>query len=223
MCGRFAQIFKYDQLKKLLDEYDIQNRDEQIPIHFNIAPTNVIPSFISTTKGNVLTYFQWGLIPSWSKTAETQYKMINVRAESVLEKPTFKSAITRRRCIIPASGFYEWQKPSKQPYFIHPTERGHFAFAGIWDRWLGADGSEIQTLAIITCAANETMKPIHERMPVILTPDTEKAWLSYWNQDPVLLSKLLLPLANREMEAYPVSTFVSNVRNEGEECVARIS
>jgi len=221
MCGRFAQIFKYDQLKKLLDEYEIQNRDEQIPIHFNIAPSQVVPAFISTPKGNVLTYFQWGLVPSWSKTADSPYKMINVRSESVLEKPTFKAAITRRRCIIPASGFYEWQKPAKTPFYIHPTNREHFAFAGIWDRWLGADGSELQTCAILTCNANGLMKNIHERMPVILTPDTEKSWINYINQDPRLLSALLLPFPEQETDAYPISSFVNNVRNDGPECIER--
>ncbi len=218
MCGRFAQVVKHDQLKKMIDELNIRNNEEQIEINYNVAPTQAISAVMYKREEHFLTFFRWGLIPSWSKEPSSQYSMINVRAESILEKKTFKNALIRRRCIIPANGFYEWQKPDKQPFFIHAVNDDLLYFAGITEYWTGADGSYIQSAAIITTEANETMKPIHERMPVILPPDIWQSWLDDSFQDPASLQAFLKPCANDILTAYPVSRLVNTVNFNSEEC-----
>lgn len=259
MCGRFAQVVKHDQLKKMMDELNIRNRDEQLEINYNVAPTQAIGAVMYKREDRFLTFFRWGLIPSWSKEPSTQYSMINVRAESILEKKTFKNALIRRRCIIPATGFYEWRKPDKQPFFIHaassnagfptgiqridsnseksnagfPTgnngnnngyaDNDLLYFAGITEYWTGADGSYIQSAAIITTDANETMKPIHDRMPVILPPETWESWLTDSFQDPTSLQSFLKPCANDILTAYPVSRLVNTVSFNSEDCYKPLS
>lgn len=262
MCGRFAQVIKHDQLKKLMDELNVRNRDEQLELNYNVAPTQAIGAVMYKREDRFLTFFRWGLIPSWSKEPSSQYSMINVRAESILEKKTFKNALIRRRCIIPATGFYEWRKPDKQPFFIHPAgctagfqtgktdhaatlekstagfltgKTDHeatsecystddlFYFAGITEYWTGADGSYIQSAAIITTEANETMKPIHERMPVILPPATWESWLNDSFQDTASLQAFLKPCANDILTAYPVSRLVNTVSFNSEDCYKPLS
>lgn len=218
MCGRFAQVVKHDQLKKLLDELNVRNRDEQIEINYNVAPTQAIAAVMYKREEHFLTFFRWGLIPSWSKEPGSQYSMINVRAESILEKKTFKNALLRRRCIIPANGFYEWKKPDKQPYFIHAANDDLLYFAGITEYWTGADGSFIQSAAIITTSANETMQPIHERMPVILPPEIWDSWLKDSFQDAASLQSFLKPCAGDILTAYPVSRLVNTVNFNSEDC-----
>jgi putative SOS response-associated peptidase YedK len=240
MCGRFAQVVKHDQLKKMIDELNIRNNDEQIEINYNVAPTQAIAAVMYKREERFLTFFRWGLIPSWSKEPSTQYSMINVRAESILEKKTFKNALLRRRCLIPANGFYEWRKPDKQPFFIYAAkssvgfqscEKDGLAalesystnydllfFAGITEYWTSADGSYIQSAAIITTAANELMQPIHDRMPVILPPEVWKSWLTDSFQDPASLQAFLKPCANDILTAYPVSRLVNTVNFNSEEC-----
>jgi putative SOS response-associated peptidase YedK len=240
MCGRFAQVVKHNQLKKLIDELNIRNNEEQIEINYNVAPTQAIAAVMYKREERFLTFFRWGLIPSWSKEPSTQYSMINVRAETILEKKTFKNALLRRRCIIPVSGFYEWRKPDKQPFYIHAkagsvgfqscakdgsaalesssTEYDLLYFAGITEYWTGADGSFIQSAAIITTDANDTMKPIHDRMPVILPPDTWESWLTDSFQDPKSLQSFLVPCANDILSAYPVSRLVNTVNFNSEDC-----
>lgn len=218
MCGRFAQVVKHDQLKKLMDELNVQNRDEQMEINYNVAPTQAIGAVIYKQEERFLTFFRWGLIPSWSKEPSSQYSMINVRAETILDKKTFKNSLLRRRCIIPASGFYEWRKPDKQPFYIHNENGELLYFAGITEYWTGADGSFIQSAAIITTAANELMQPIHDRMPVILPPDTWESWLKDSFQDPASLQSMLAPCANDILSAYPVSRLVNTVNFNSEDC-----
>jgi len=258
MCGRFAQVIKHDQLKKMIDELNIRNNDEQLEINYNVAPTQAIGAVMYKRDERFLTFFRWGLIPSWSKEPSTQYSMINVRAESILEKKTFKNALLRRRCLIPATGFYEWRKPDKQPFFIHAakssvgcfpelvegrsrekdvlatseccstspkaasaccsTDFDLLYFAGITEYWTGADGSYIQSAAIITTAANEMMQPIHDRMPVILPPDVWESWLTDSFQDPASLQAMLKPCPNDILTAYPISRLVNTVNFNSEEC-----
>ena len=240
MCGRFAQVVKHNQLKKLIDELRIRNNEEQIEINYNAAPTQAIAAVMYKREEHFLTFFRWGLIPSWSKEPSSQYSMINVRAESILEKKTFKNALLRRRCLIPANGFYEWRKPDKQPFFIHSakssvgfqscvnnsqaasescsTEMDLLYFAGITEYWTGADGSYIQSCAIITTDANETMKPIHERMPVILPEPIWESWLDDSFQDPTSLQSFLKPCDNDILAAYPISRLVNTVNFNSEEC-----
>lgn len=245
MCGRFAQVVKHKQLKKLMDELAIKNRDEQIEINYNVAPTQPVAAVIYKGTDRFLTFFRWGLIPSWSKEPSTAFSMINVRAETILDKPTFKNGLLRRRCLIPATGFYEWRKSDKQPFFVHATgssaglqtggrsddtasESGSTEFkplylAGITEYWTGADGSYIQSCAIITTSPNKIMEPIHNRMPVILTSGVVESWLTEDFKDPVSLKSFLQPCPAHLIELYPVSKKMNKVGYNSEDCLTPIS
>ena len=222
MCGRFAQAVKHNQLKKLMDELAIKNRDEQIEINYNVAPTQPVAAFIYKGKERFLTFFRWGLIPSWSKEPSTQFSMINVRAETILDKPTFKNGLLRRRCLIPATGFYEWRKSDKQPFFIHARDDEPLHLAGITEYWTGADGSYIQSCAIITTSPNKVMEPIHDRMPVILTLDVVESWLTEDFKDPVSLQALLKACPDNMIDLYPVSKKVNSVTNNAVEVMSKL-
>jgi putative SOS response-associated peptidase YedK len=223
MCGRFAQVIKHDQLKKLLDELAIKNRDDQLEINYNVAPTQAVGAVISKKDEHFLTFFRWGLIPSWSKEPSSQFSMINVRAETILEKPTFRNGLMKRRCLIPATGFYEWRKTDKQPFFIHGTEDNLLYMAGITEYWTGADGSYIQSCAIITTSPNKIMEPIHDRMPVILPQDLWQSWLKDDFTDPASLQALLRPCPETMLDLYPVSKKVNSVSFNTEECLTPIA
>jgi len=220
MCGRFAQVIKHEQLKKLLDELDIKNRDEQLEMNYNVAPTQAVSAIINKAGANIVSHFRWGLIPSWTAEAP-KYQLINVRSESILEKPSFKSGLMRRRCLIPMNGFYEWRKPDKQPFFIHGKDSDLLYVAGIYDTWTGADGSYVPSLAIITTAANETMGILHDRMPVLLTHLDFATWLNQSFSDPYSLKALLSPAANDFIDYYPVSKAVNKVSEKSERCMQR--
>ena len=166
---------------------------------------------------------RWGLIPNWAKDAKIGYSLINARADTVAEKPAFRSAFKRRRCLIPADGFYEWQATGtkvKQPYFIRMMDQEPFAFAGLWEEWT-PEGEEIQSCSIITTDPNELMKPIHNRMPAILSANDYTAWLDP-EELPDTLKGLLHPYDLGQMEAYPVSTFVNRPINQGPKCIERL-
>jgi len=223
MCGRFAQVVKHNQLKKLMDELNIKNRDEQLEINYNVAPTQAVGAVIYKGAERFLTFFRWGLIPSWSKEPSTAFSMINVRAETILDKPTFKNALLRRRCLIPATGFYEWRKSDKQPFFIHAKDDELLQLAGITEYWTGADGIYIQSCAIITTSPNKVMQPIHDRMPVILTPDVIESWLTEDFKDPVSLQSFLQPCPAHMIDLYPVSKKVNSVAFNTEDCLLPIS
>lgn len=223
MCGRFAQVVKHNQLKKLIDELNIKNKDEQLEINYNVAPTQAVGAVIYKGSDRFLSFFRWGLIPSWSKEPSTQFSMINVRAETILEKPTFKNSLLRRRCLIPITGFYEWRKPDKQPFFIHAKDDELLLLAGITEYWTGADGSYIQSCAIITTSPNQVMQPIHDRMPVILTPDVIDSWLNEDFKDPVSLQSFLQPCPAHMIDLYPVSKKVNKVGYNSEDCLQPIA
>ncbi len=218
MCGRFAQVIKHDQLKKLLDELAIANRDEQIEINYNVAPTQAISAFLTTQEARIQSHFRWGLIPSWTKDAP-QYQMINVRSETILEKKTFRAGLQYRRCLIPATGFYEWRKPDKQPFFIHSKDGKPLLLAGIYDQWNGSDGSFVQSCAIITTEANEIMQPVHERMPVILGGNDVLNWLSHGLTDAISLNFMLRPCNSDVLSMYPVSRYINKTQNNSAECL----
>ena len=221
MCGRFAQVIKHEQLKKLMDELAIANRDEQIEINYNVAPTQTTSAFIATKEARLLSHFRWGLIPSWSKEVP-QYQMINVRADTILEKKTFKAGLQYRRCLIPATGFYEWRKPDKQPFFIHSTNGKALLLAGIYESWNGSNGSFVQSCAIITTEPNDKTKEIHDRMPVILDGLNVRSWLTHGLTDAVSLQFMLQPCNNDLLSTHPVSRFVNSVKNNGEACIQRV-
>jgi putative SOS response-associated peptidase YedK len=167
---------------------------------------------------------RWDMIPFWSKTAKTKSVLINARAEGIEQKPSFRGPFKYRRCIVPASGFYEWRKSDagKQPYFIRPSDAGYFAFAGIWDHWQGESGEVIESCAIITTEANRVLRDLHDRMPVILGAADVVAWLDAATEKKGVL-ELLQPCPEETLEAYPVATLVNSPRNNRPECVVRVN
>jgi len=221
MCGRFGLLNTWAEI---FEAYTLVSAPLDLQPRFNIAPTQPIFAVIAAGGGggegggNTATHFQWGLVPSWAKDPAIGVKMINARAETVAEKPAFRAAFRRRRCLIPASGFYEWQKPArgpKQPFWIAAADGGLLTFAGLWETWLSPDGGELQTCTIITTAANDSLAPIHHRMPVILAPDDFGAWLDVRDEtDTAAASALLRPASPEVTTAWPVSTQVNNVRND---------
>jgi putative SOS response-associated peptidase YedK len=193
---------------------------EEVGPRYNIAPTQTV-IVVSDDGTRTLTEMRWGLIPSWAKDSAIGNRMINARAETVATKPAFRVALRKRRCLIPADGFYEWQPVGrrKQPVYITLKSREPFSFAGLWESWTAPDGQEIKTCTIITTEANDLLKAIHDRMPVILTREAEAVWLDPTIQDPEGLLPLLGPYPAEEMEAYPVSTQVNNTAHDGQECI----
>ena len=228
MCGRFALMTPTEALAKLfgVPETAVAALPPSVP-RYNIAPTQPVVAIRLDEHGERdLTFFHWGLIPSWSKDIQIGSRMINARSETVTEKPSFRTAFKRRRCLIPADGFYEWQKQAdgKQPMFIRPTdgEERPFALAGLWEFWSDPDGGTIQSCTILTTTPNELMAPIHNRMPVIVEPEDFDLWL-HPEPDPEQGLHLLRPYPAEKMVAYPVSTLVNNPRHDNPECIQPIA
>lgn len=220
MCGRFALKAPPAEIMR---HFGVDAVPELAP-RFNIAPTQQIliirHPWQQPEARLEAVQVKWGLLPSWAKDESMAEKLINARAESVAEKPAFRSAFRRARCLIPADGFYEWEAtPSgKQPWFLRLKSQELLAFAGLWEHWQHSDGTELQTATIITTDANEVARPVHERMPVILPPADYAAWLgAKTTMDD--LKALLKPLPAELMERYRVSRRMSNARNEGAECM----
>ncbi len=219
MCGRFTLTVDPSDLRDAFPEYTFP---EQVAPRFNIAPTQ--PILAITNEGtNKADFFVWGLIPSWAKDASIGNRMINARAETLAEKPSFRSAYKYHRCLILSDGFYEWQAQpgtkSKIPHFIHLRSASPFAFAGLWEHWNSPDGSEIRSATIITTEPNDLMARLHNRMPVILPNETYAQWLDPAPQSPDHLQKLLVPYPAEMMEAYPVSTRVNAPANDDPGCI----
>ncbi len=218
MCGRFtlsqpinaiASVFNLAQIPPLEPRY-------------NIAPTQLIPSICAAPGGEKqLQMLRWGLIPSWAKDPAIGAKLINARAETVSEKPSFKSAFKRRRCLIVADGFYEWQRQDgkKQPYYFRLQNGQPFAFAGLWEQWKSPEEQEITSCTILTTAANDLLRPIHDRMPVILDSDRYELWLDPKVEKSEILQPLLHPYQADLMTSYAVSTKVNNPKNNTSECI----
>jgi putative SOS response-associated peptidase YedK len=222
MCGRFALIV---DASVLADVFDVDPPRQLVP-RFNIAPTQTIPIIRSTSQGSrECAMVRWGLVPSWAKDETIGSRMINARGETVAEKPSFRSAVTTRRCLVPADGFFEWVRTAegKQPHFIHFVDRRTFAFAGLWERWRKGGSGQLETCTIITTRPNELVSRLHDRMPVIVPPERHDEWLKPAPLVPQRLQDLLAPHPHGDMEAYPVSTHVNNPRNEGPECIARLA
>jgi putative SOS response-associated peptidase YedK len=223
MCGRFALISDTEQLVAQFGIAPalVAGVPNSVP-RYNIAPTQPVAAIRleEETKQRELTFFRWGLIPSWSKDINIGSRMINARSETVAEKPSFRAAFKRRRCIIPADGFYEWQKRDggKQPMFIHATDKRPFALAGLWEMWSDPEGSMLQTCTILTTHPNELMATIHDRMPVILEPEDFDMWLDP-GDDPEQGLHLLRPYPAAKMDAYPVSTIVNSPKNDVPACI----
>lgn len=193
-----------------------------LPLRFNVAPTQPVGVVLPEAAGRRFTLMRWGLIPSWAEDAKIGSRLINARADTIATKPAFRAAFKERRCLVVADGFYEWQATNgqKQPYLIHKADDRPFAFAGLWERWRDPQGSPIESCTIVTTDANEMMRPIHERMPVILRPDDYDRWMDPEAKTPESLQSLLRPYPDGDLVATPVSTRVNNVRNDGPECAA---
>jgi len=220
MCGRFT-LFEADKI--LSKEFGVSGVPPLSP-RYNIAPSQPIAAIRTphTGAGRELALLRWGLIPSWSKDPAIGNRLINARAETVQEKPSFRNAFRRHRCLIPTNGFYEWQRQErgKQPYFVRMRDERIFAFAGLWDRWESPDDGVIETCAILTTAANAVLSPIHGRMPVILPQAEYARWLDPALKDPDSLSPLLVPFPPEEMLAIPVNPRVNAPSTDDEKCIA---
>ena len=221
MCGRFAQR---SDPKRLAREFKVAEAP-QVEARYNIAPTQEILGVLEAADGREMKFFKWGLIPSWAKDASMGSRLINARSETVEEKPAFREAFKRRRCIIPADGFYEWQLTGgkKQPFFFQMKDERPFGFAGLWERWQGVAGQVIESCTILTTEANEVLRAVHDRMPVILHSDDYELWLDEDARKRELLKDLLRPYPAEEMTSYPVSTAINSPHNQGATLIERIA
>jgi putative SOS response-associated peptidase YedK len=216
MCGRFFLDVTVEELAALAGPFA---RADALAPRYNIAPEQPVPIIREDALGERrLALVRWGLVPSWSKGPDPKFSMINARAETVAEKPAYRAALRYRRCLIPASGFYEWRPTGrglKQPFVIRRQDHRPFMFAGLWEHWLGADGSELDSCSIIVTAANAAVAPVHERMPVILEPANYGIWLDRGHQHTDDLLPLLRPSPAEDLEVYRVDREVNNPQKEG--------
>ena len=224
MCGRYTAAMSWSEL---VDLYEIT--ETGIPLNvaprYNVAPTQTVPIVRSVPNGRELAMVRWGLVPSWSKGPDSRYSMINARAETVTEKPSFRTPFRRRRCLVPADGFYEWKKANgaKQPYRIALNEGRPFAFAGLWDSWESADETAIESCTIIVTDANELVRPIHDRMPVILDPGNHVRWLDVEGTPADEAAEMLRSYPSERMTAYPVSRMVNSPKNDDPKCIEAVA
>ena len=213
MCGRYAITSSPDVIRSYFGYREHPN----FPPRYNIAPTQPVPIVRMKDGVKEFALVRWGLVPSWMKEINPSKPMINARAETLLQKPSFKHAATRRRCLFPADGFYEWQKirgAAPKPYYIPRKDGGLLAFAGIWEHWQDANGNELESAALITTQANKTLEPIHNRMPVILDKTAQEQWLNVAEITAAKACELLNPADNGLLTAYRVSPRVNKVAND---------
>ncbi len=219
MCGRFTLTIDPGDLQESFPGFTVSGAPKP---RYNIAPSQPV-AVVANTGDNKIDYFIWGLIPSWSKDPAIGNRLINARSETLLEKPSFRNQFRRRRCLILADGFFEWQAQpntkAKRPFYIYLKEHEPFAFAGLWDIWNSPDGSEIRSCTIITTSPNEVMQPIHNRMPVIMHREDYKLWLdpSYTKAED--LNGLLVPYPSEAMALHPVSRSVNSPDNDTPDCI----
>ena len=217
MCGRFTLTISIDSVAKT---FGVAPTIEAAP-RYNVAPTQEVVSILRNGSAH-LDWLQWGLIPSWAKDESIGSKMINARAETLAEKPSFKRLLRSKRCLVVADGFYEWKKENgaKTPMYITLKDGSPFAFAGLWDLWQSSDGRQIRSCTLITTEPNAVVASIHNRMPAILLPDAREMWLDTDLQDEHALLPLLAPYPAGEMTARAVSRLVNNPKSEGAELIA---
>lgn len=232
MCGRYSLTTAPEALKRLFNFDNMPN----LGARFNIAPTQDVPVVLQSGKndaggdggsgsGRVLSMMRWGLVPSWSREISRSAPLINARAETVSEKPSFRAAFESRRCLVPADGFYEWRMEAgkKQPFRIGMKGGAPFAFAGLWEQWTSPDGQIVNSMAIVTTEANAKLRPIHGRMPVILKPHDYDRWLGappeVTGVAEAKAQRLLKPYPPENMAFYRVGLHVNNVRNDDSDCI----
>jgi putative SOS response-associated peptidase YedK len=209
MCGRFSLATHPDQLARQFELADVPD----LAPHYNVAPTQDV-AVVRSSSGAApreLVLMRWGLVPYWAKSLSIGSRMINARCETVATLPAFRDAFARRRCLIPADGFFEWIAAGgvKQPYWIHPSDGGVWGFAGVWERWRPPEGPPVLSCAIVTTPANGYIAALHDRMPAVIGPADYEKWLDVRHHDPAELAPLLTPLPDAALEAVPVSTRVN--------------
>jgi putative SOS response-associated peptidase YedK len=225
MCGRYVSATPPDQIAAY---FDTEAPEVLLDRSYNVAPTQDVYAVLADGGVRHLDAFHWGLVPSWAKDPKIGSRMINARAESLADKGAFKAAFMRRRCIVPADGFYEWRKDlnapakaKKQPFFVHRPDGQPYAFAGLWEVWRGPDKDQepLRSLTIITTEANGPMGEVHDRMPVLLDEASWDTWLDRANEDLELLGRLLVPAPASLIAMHPISTEVNSVRNDGPQLI----
>lgn len=224
MCGRFTLTASVDQL---IDRFDIEFflQEEEYNPSYNVAPSQSVLAVINDGARKRMGFLRWGLIPPWAKDMSIGYKMINARAETLTDKPSFRNAYKKKRCLIVADSFYEWKRidsKTKIPMRIKLKSNDLFAMAGLWENWKSPDGNSIYSCSVITTSPNELVQDIHDRMPVILRPEDEKYWLDSSITDTTKLNPLLKPLDHALMEAYEVSPLVNSPKNNSIELIQKI-
>jgi len=223
MCGRFTLTATFTEI---IERFDIQQFIDKELYHpnYNTAPSQQVLAVINDGTKNRLGYLKWGLIPNWAKDSSIGYKMINARAETLSEKPSYRNSFKKRRCLVIADSFYEWKRiddKSKTPMRIKLKSDSLFAMAGLWEAWKSPSGETIYSCTVITTTPNELVKEIHDRMPVILNPSDESTWLDLGSTSSEL-NKLLKPLDKSLMEAYEVSTLVNSPKNNSPNLIQKI-
>ena len=217
MCGRFALL---THAEALIERFGVEEVIKRPEPRYNIAPSQNVTVVVQRGTRQ-LTEMHWGLVPSWAKDVSVGNRMINARAESIAEKPAFRAAFKKRRCLIISDGFYEWRKVGKvkTPMHIRLKNREPFAFAGLYEYWKTKSGKMLESCAIVTTTPNEMLTSIHNRMPVILSPEKEEEWLNPDNQNVSDLIQMLRPYSSKQMEAFEVSDFVNSPSNQGPLCI----
>ncbi|GIO24794.1 SOS response-associated peptidase [Oceanobacillus sp. J11TS1] len=225
MCGRFTLFATFDEI---IERFDIdQMIDESLYTpNYNVAPSQSVLAVINDGTNSRLGYLRWGLIPSWAKDMKIGYKMINARAETLTEKPSYRNAYKQRRCLVLADSFYEWKRhddKTKTPMRIKLKSDNLFAMAGLWETWRSPDGKPVHSCTIITTKPNKLVEEIHDRMPVIIKPEYESTWLDKSITNTDRLNDLLAPLPEDLMEAYAVSSLVNSPKNNNPNLIQKIS
>jgi putative SOS response-associated peptidase YedK len=217
MCGRFTLSSSPQAVADFFGLSDVPTLEPR----YNVAPTQEVPVIRPAASGRGLSFLRWGLIPSWATDPAIGNRLVNARAETAPEKPAFRAAFRQRRCLVPADGFYEWlsQGRTKQPFYFRQRDGEPFAFAGLWERWHDPHDGVVETCTLLTTDANDVVRPVHDRMPVILPRTVFDRWLDPNLHDPASLEELLRPYPAAQMVGYPVSTWVNNPRHEGPRCV----
>jgi putative SOS response-associated peptidase YedK len=229
MCGRITRTFEFSDIRL---RWDIDHDLTLYAPRYNIAPEQTesareqkVPVIVRHENSNHCRLMRWGLVPNWAKDPTIANQMINARAETLTEKPAFKDLVGSRRCIVPADGFYEWRKEGKRkvPMWVHLKSREPFGMAGLWDDWRNPSGKRVESFTIITTEPNELVRPIHNRMPVILRPEDEEQWLDVLRTPFSKARSLLKPYPDELMAAYDVSAVVNSAKYEGPECIQPVS
>jgi putative SOS response-associated peptidase YedK len=220
MCGRYTLTAPGEIVAEIFELVDVP----PILPRYNLAPTQeaAVVRVVKPGAPRILASLRWGLIPYWAQDPAIGNRMINARAESLAEKPAYRDSFRRRRCLVPADGFYEWKKldaKTKQPYLIHRQDRRPFAFAGLWDAWRSPESGPLETFTIITTSPNDLLRPLHDRMPVILDPRDYAAWLDPANRNAAHLQSLLAPAPETGWQATPVSRAVNHADHDEPDCI----